>query len=113
MKCTLCRLLPKEHSFKVCRWSTCDCGCFMSYLYRGKNRQLATMRCNTPEWLNVGVKEMKTIKIPKTYSDYMYALWNVSRGIPFRKDSVPAYWRDLEPKKKVFNWKKIVGLQGR
>jgi hypothetical protein len=57
------------------------------------------MRQDTPDWLNIGVAELKTIKIPKVYSDYMYMLWNTSRGIPFSKWHIPAYERDLKKKK--------------
>lgn len=101
MKCTLCKLLPNEHSFKVCKMNTCDCSCVIRYLNQSKNRNENRMRQDTPEWLNLGVKELKSIKIPKVYSDYMYMLWNVSRGKEFSAGHPPAYCKSLKNKNTV------------
>lgn len=69
------------------------------------------MKKDSPEWLVMNQAELKGIKIPKEYAEYMYALWNVSRGIPFRLHYTPKYWRSLQPKKKVYNYLRKIGLR--
>lgn len=69
------------------------------------------MKTTSPEWLVMGIKELQGVKIPKEYAEYMYALWNLSRGISFREGYVPSYWKGLRPKKGVFNYLRKVGLR--